>query len=465
MSTTITKVSSYRTWRNEGTTIVGSAGAGTSYDFATLLSNYYTKTELQGVNIASIDFSNIDRAYHNYTLGLQGGLVVGDSDNPDSSGTAVDDEFYHLDYANYALIVEEPGADQYFGTNALGVKGWYDYEEASGSGSSSTYLFDMSLVEDSLGVVTFDNDEDTPGNSKYYGTNSGGTKGWFDLPAGGSSLWEDAGTDLISPIASAGVGIEVDGVYIKDSSVYTADGSLQHFTVQAGDASGGAGTDAGNLILKAGDAILADSGSTYGNIYLVPGNPYATPGFGAYIYLGNNSYIGNSINMYTLGTPTDISLNFIQKGAGTFGIGTTTGTLNLNGANVKLGNTPTMTIVSSVHSVTFASSDICTMRGGSGSSSHNNGYNLTIKGGSAYTVSGDGYGGNLYLNGGSPFNSGNGGNVYIYGGQTTDSVGIDGDTYFGDGSIGMLKEVDSSDVIYVVTYNPDTGKLGYTQLV
>jgi len=29
----------------------------------------------------------------------------------------------------------------------------------------------------------------------------------------------------------------------------------------------------------------------------------------------------------------------------------------------------------------------------------------------------------------------------------------------------MLKEVDSSDVIYVVTYNPDTGKLGYTQLV
>jgi hypothetical protein len=28
------------------------------------------------------------------------------------------------------------------------------------------------LTEDSLGVVTLVNDEDTPGNSKYYGTNN-----------------------------------------------------------------------------------------------------------------------------------------------------------------------------------------------------------------------------------------------------------------------------------------------------
>jgi hypothetical protein len=31
------------------------------------------------------------------------------------------------------------------------------------------------------------NDVATPGNSKYYGTNSGGTRGWYDLPAGGST--------------------------------------------------------------------------------------------------------------------------------------------------------------------------------------------------------------------------------------------------------------------------------------
>jgi hypothetical protein len=34
----------------------------------------------------------------------------------------------------------------------------------------------------------------SPGNSKYYGTNSSGTRGFYDLPSGGSSLWTDAGT-------------------------------------------------------------------------------------------------------------------------------------------------------------------------------------------------------------------------------------------------------------------------------
>jgi hypothetical protein len=40
------------------------------------------------------------------------------------------------------------------------------------------------------------NDNATPGNSKYYGTDSGGTKGFFDLPSGGSGL-EDAFVDLV----------------------------------------------------------------------------------------------------------------------------------------------------------------------------------------------------------------------------------------------------------------------------
>jgi hypothetical protein len=43
----------------------------------------------------------------------------------------------------------------------------------------------MSLNE-TAGTVTLDNDSATPGNSKYYGTDSGGIKGWFDLPEGSS---------------------------------------------------------------------------------------------------------------------------------------------------------------------------------------------------------------------------------------------------------------------------------------
>ena len=41
----------------------------------------------------------------------------------------------------------------------------------------------MSLTSDASGVK-LSGDSATPGNSKYYGTDSGGTKGWFTLPSG-----------------------------------------------------------------------------------------------------------------------------------------------------------------------------------------------------------------------------------------------------------------------------------------
>ncbi len=41
----------------------------------------------------------------------------------------------------------------------------------------------MSITSDASGLK-LSGDATTPGNSKYYGTNSGGTKGYFDLPSG-----------------------------------------------------------------------------------------------------------------------------------------------------------------------------------------------------------------------------------------------------------------------------------------
>ena len=46
------------------------------------------------------------------------------------------------------------------------------------------YSFASSLDEDSIGVVRLLNDEDSPGNLMYYGTDSLGIKGWFVLPEG-----------------------------------------------------------------------------------------------------------------------------------------------------------------------------------------------------------------------------------------------------------------------------------------
>lgn len=62
-------------------------------------------------------------------------------------------------------------------------------EAPSGGGGSgdmlkSTYDTDNDGIVDSSEAV---NGVGTAGNSKYYGTNSGGTPGFYDLPSGGGS--------------------------------------------------------------------------------------------------------------------------------------------------------------------------------------------------------------------------------------------------------------------------------------
>lgn len=51
------------------------------------------------------------------------------------------------------------------------------------SGGGGSYTFADSLVNNS-GTVTLVNDSASPGDSQYYGTNSGGTLGYYSLPAG-----------------------------------------------------------------------------------------------------------------------------------------------------------------------------------------------------------------------------------------------------------------------------------------
>ena len=42
------------------------------------------------------------------------------------------------------------------------------------------------------------NDTATPGNSKYYGTDGGGARGWFNLPSGGSGINAEEEGSLVS---------------------------------------------------------------------------------------------------------------------------------------------------------------------------------------------------------------------------------------------------------------------------
>jgi hypothetical protein len=292
----------------------------------------------------------------------------------------------------------------------------------------TTYTFSMSLAE-SGGTVTLDNDSDTPGNSQYYGTDGTGTKGWFALPEGGGSLWEETTDDFITPISSTGTGIIVDDIYIKDNTIYRPDGSLKHLTVQAGDASGSAGTDGGNVYLRAGNAIWGDSGSVGGFIYLISGEGYEASQTHT-IYLGDNSTVSTARSIQCAGSPSNINLSISAKGTGSIYLGSDH--LNINSTRISLGYNLAFDNYYKDYSIYCVA----------GYSSHPTGYNLSIYAGAGYGT-GDNAGGNVYIYGGAP-----------------NGAGLRGDVYFGSGSAGYLPEADSEDV-YVVRYNPSTGKLSY----
>lgn len=72
-----------------------------------------------------------------------------------------------------------PGNNQYYGTDSGGTKGFFSLP------SSSTVSTDKSVQGDgSAGSkIQLVNDSASPGSSKYYGTDSGGSKGFFTLPS------------------------------------------------------------------------------------------------------------------------------------------------------------------------------------------------------------------------------------------------------------------------------------------
>lgn len=70
----------------------------------------------------------------------------------------------------------------------------------------------MSITSDSSGIK-LSGDASTPGNSKYYGTDSGGTKGYFDLPTGGGETYtagEAIGAGDLVYVSASGTVMKAD---------------------------------------------------------------------------------------------------------------------------------------------------------------------------------------------------------------------------------------------------------------
>jgi len=238
---------------------------------------------------------------------------------------------------------------------------------------------------------------------------------------GGTAYTIDTSTSLTSGKIVSFLSAGSEKLYIDyQGYIYTPAGSLKHMSIFAGNASGAAGTDAGNVVLKAGNAIASDSNSVNGAIYLVPGDPYQVSGTSSYIYLGSDTHATPLIGMYVKSSESNASLSLYAKGTGSITVGSGNGVIFLQGT-VYL----------------YSSTTISGIGGNSSISGYPNaagiGYDLTIKGGTGYT----GYnGGNLYLQGGTPGGGGALGLIYAKGNLYPE----DDDTYYlGKNSISTPK--------------------------
>lgn len=78
------------------------------------------------------------------------------------------------------------------GTNYITLRG-----RAAGSGTVTQVNTQHSITGGPItttGTINLVNDTASPGNSKYYGTDSGGTRGWFSFPAGSITIEEVDGS-------------------------------------------------------------------------------------------------------------------------------------------------------------------------------------------------------------------------------------------------------------------------------
>lgn len=97
--------------------------------------------------------------------------------------------------------VSAPGNNKCYGTSATGVRGWFNCnvdtlfnqgggadEKVKASATDATAGFLDTKVSNSVTVtankIALVGDSASPGNSKYYGTNSSGTRGWHGFPGG-----------------------------------------------------------------------------------------------------------------------------------------------------------------------------------------------------------------------------------------------------------------------------------------
>lgn len=155
--------------------------------------------------------------------------------------------------------IAAPAANQYYGTNNLGVRGWHTISPVQ-----TTYTVQGVLSLTGGGTLTgtgrtfqLVNDLANPGANRYYGTDAAGTRGWFSAPnfvpetrqintlhslTGGGDLTADRTITLVNDVATPGTrkfyGTDINGVrgwYDAPRTIQYYSGSIASSAYSAGD--------------------------------------------------------------------------------------------------------------------------------------------------------------------------------------------------------------------------------------
>jgi len=309
--------------------------------------------------------------------------------------------------------------------NMLGLQGGKVITDSSGTPSSEgddefyhldeetytrvvTWEFLDSLIEESDGTIHLVNDEDDPGILKYYGTDITGTKGWWELLIGedssGLAYVSAYGTPVDNQIA-----IWVDEDTIEGSTELSYNGRTFVFGGYPIDV-----PDVAHTMISIG-AILND-----------------------YVNATYCVFIGLEAGVATTTGKENTAIGYAAL------MNNTTGSYNIAIGNDTGNRTKDNTFNETSKNSIYIGKSINPLASGD--------INEIIIGYEA---------------------QGAGSNTTVIGNYDTIGTYLAGEIYFitysessgGSDTTGSLPLADSSDVIYVVTYNPDTGKLGYTQLI
>jgi hypothetical protein len=89
---------------------------------------------------------------------------------------------------------------------------------------TASVIAQMSITSDASGIK-LSGDSSTPGNSKYYGTDSGGTKGYFTLPTSSTgtvtSVTGTANRITITGVSTVNPTVDIAATYVGQSSITT----------------------------------------------------------------------------------------------------------------------------------------------------------------------------------------------------------------------------------------------------